>query len=142
MKKFDFQLEKILEVRRFQQEQAELELGKALGEENIIQNKIDTIAYQHSAVVQQIKDSKDFAVINSAQQYFHLLDVQKESLLNDLVQAKLVTEQKRKVLQEKMKKTISIEKLREKELKKYQTEVLLEEETLTDDIVTSHYGKK
>lgn len=142
MKKFNFQLEKILNVRRFQQEQAELALGKALGEENAIQKKIEMIAAQHSAVVHQISATTDFSAISAAQQYFQMLDVQKESLLNDLAQAKLITEQKRKILQEKMKKTSSLEKLREKEYNTYHSEAILEEEIITDDIVTSRFSRK
>ena len=142
MKKFNFQLEKILNVRRFQQEQAELALGKALGEENAIQKKIEMIAAQHSAVVHQISATTDFSAIRAAQQYFQMLDVQKESLLNDLAQAKLITEQKRKILQEKMKKTSSLEKLREKEYNTYHSEAILEEEIITDDIVTSRFSRK
>lgn len=140
MKKFEFQLEQVLGVRRFQQEQAEIELGRALGEEQAIQSKLDTVALQHTAVVKQIEGTTDFFAINSAKNYFSLLEMQKEALLNDLAQAKLITEQKRKVLQEKMKKSASLEKLREKEYKNYEQEVLLQEEIAVDDVISSRYN--
>ena len=38
MKKFQFELEEILNIRKFEQQQAEIELGKALASENEIQN--------------------------------------------------------------------------------------------------------
>ncbi|QTQ13747.1 flagellar export protein FliJ [Treponema parvum] len=142
MKKFDFPLEKILKLRRFQQEQAEIELGKALQEEQAIQNKLDSIARQHAAAAANIKGSLDFEVISSAQQFFRLLEIQKEALLNDLAEAKLVSEQKRRVLQEKMKKTASLEKLGEEEYEKYRRESFREEEAVVDDIINSHFGRK
>ena len=139
MKKFTFQLEKILGIRQFQQEQAELELGKALAVEQSIQNKLDAVASQHAAVVKLIDGSSDFSEISSAQQYFKLLDVQKEQLLKALAEAKIVSEQKRAILQKAMQKCSSVTKFKEKEYAVYQQETALEEETLTDDIVTSHF---
>ena len=139
MKKFNFQLEDILSIKKFQQEQAEIELGIALGEEQKINNKLEMIASQHAQCAKSIEGSRDFAEILSAQQYFNMLEEQKNFLLEELARAKLITEQKRKVLQEKMKKTSSLEKLREKELESYNSEKLMEEENLIDDIVTSRY---
>ena len=43
MKKFEFELEEILNIRRFEQQQAEVELGKALAEEKKVQDKIDNL---------------------------------------------------------------------------------------------------
>ena len=130
-----------MSIREFQQEQAEIELGKALEEERKIQEKLEAVAVQHAACVRQIEGSADFSTIASAQQYFALLEVQKNFLLEELAKAKLVNEQKRKVLQEKMKKSASLSKLREKELVKFQKQVLDEEELAVDDITSSRYKK-
>jgi len=139
MKKFEFKLEKVLGIRRFQQEQAQIELGKALAAEQVIQNKLDQIAVQHATVVKQTELSTDFAELNAAQQYYKLLDIQKEQLLAELAKAKIVSEQKRAVLQKAMQKCSAVSKLREKELEVYNQETVLEEEILTDDIVTAHF---
>ena len=139
MKKFNFQLEDVLSIRNFQQEQAEIELGIALGEEQKITDKLEQIAMQHAQCAKNIEGSLDFATILSARQFFSMLEAQKNFLLEELAKAKLVTEQKRKILQEKMKKTASLQKLREKELGSYNSEKLQEEENLIDDIVTSRY---
>ena len=55
MKKFEFELEEILNIRRFEQQQAEVELGKALAEEKKVQDKIDNLAMQQVTVKQQMK---------------------------------------------------------------------------------------
>ena len=141
MKKFVFKLEDVLSIREFQQEQAEIELGKALEEERKIQEKLDAVAVQHAACVRQIDGTLDFSAIASAQQYFAMLEVQKNFLLEELTRAKLVTEQKRKILQEKMKKSASLSKLREKELVKFQKQVLDEEELAVDDVASSRYKR-
>ena len=70
-----------------------------------------------------------------------MLEVQKNFLLEELTRAKLVTEQKRKILQEKMKKSASLSKLREKELVKFQKQVLDEEELAVDDVASSRYKR-
>ena len=48
MKKFNFQLEDILSIKKFQQEQAEIELGIALGEEQKINNKLEINKYNNN----------------------------------------------------------------------------------------------
>ena len=46
MKKFKFELEDILKFRKFEQHQAEVELGKALAVEQEIQSNLDNLAQQ------------------------------------------------------------------------------------------------
>ncbi len=116
MKKFTFELEKVLEFRNFEKEQAEGELSKALAVETEINNNLKTIAQQYAAVKASMKGSKDFQDIMAQSRYNNLLDYQKEELLKQLAEAKLVTEQKREVLRECMKKTTALEKLRDKKL--------------------------
>jgi|WetSurMetagenome_2_1015567.scaffolds.fasta_scaffold369716_2 flagellar protein FliJ len=142
MKKFEFKLEKVLGIRKFQQEQAEIELGKALSAEQTIQNKLDLLAMQHTAVVRQLDGCTDFNEISSAQLFFKFLDIQKEQLCNDMVKAKLITEQKRTLLRTAMQKCASVSKLRERQLQSYGQDVAREEESITDDIVTSHFRNK
>ena len=47
MKKFKFELEDILKFRKFEQHQAEVELGKALAVEQEIQSNLDNLAQQN-----------------------------------------------------------------------------------------------
>ena len=116
MKKFSFELEKVLEFRNFEKEQAEGELAKALAVENEINNNLNTIARQYTAVKASMKGSSEFSDLIAQSQFYNLLNYQKEELLKQLAEAKLVTEQKRDVLRECMKKTTALEKLKEKQL--------------------------
>ena len=93
MKKFSFELEKVLEFRNFEKEQAEGELAKALAVENEINNNLNTIARQYTAVKASMKGSSEFSDLIAQSQFYNLLNYQKEELLKQLAEAKLVTEQ-------------------------------------------------
>lgn len=110
MKKFKFELEKILEFRDFEKQQAEGELAKALAVETEIQNNLKKIAEQYAALDKYMSGSLDFNDMVSMSRNKSLLNYQKEELLKQLAQAKLVSEEKRKILQECMKKTSALEK--------------------------------
>ena len=139
MKKYSFELEDILEYKKFDQEQAEQEFAKALSVENEIQQKIEYIAQQYLITKEKFKNTKNFDLIISQNQYFNLLDFQKEELLKELVQAKIITEQKKEILQEKMKATSALEKLKELDKEEYDQLVNFEENEFIDDLATTHF---
>ena len=139
MKKYSFELEDILEYKKFDQEQAEQEFAKALAVENEIQQKIEYIAQQYLITREKFKNTKDFNLIISQNQYFNLLDFQKEELLKELAQAKIITEQKKEILQEKMKATSALEKLKEHDKEEYDQLVNFEENEFIDDLATTHF---
>jgi len=134
MKKFSFELEKVLEFRNFEKQQAEGELAKALAVESEINNNLKIIAQQYAAVKASMKGSHDFQDIIAQSQYNNLLDYQKEELLKQLAEAKLVSEEKRAVLRECMKKTTALEKLRDKELEDWKEAADYEEAELLDEV--------
>ena len=134
MKKFNFELEKILEYRNFEKQQAEAELAKAIAVENQINENLKTIAAQYLASKKEMEENLNIDDILSLSRYNKLLDYQKEELLNQLAQAKLVTSEKREILAEIMKKTTALEKLKEKEEKTYREEMKAEEKKFLDDL--------
>lgn len=139
MKKYSFELEDILEYKKIDQEQAEQEFAKALSVENEIQQKIEYIAQQYLITKEKFKNTKNFDLIISQNQYFNLLDFQKEELLKELAQAKIITEQKKEILQEKMKATSALEKLKELDKEEYDQLVNFEENEFIDDLATTHF---
>ena len=134
MKKFTFELEKVLEFRNFEKQQAEGELAKALAVETEINDNLKLIAQNYAAVKASMKGSQDFQDVVAQSQYNNLLEYQKEELLKQLTQAKLVTEQKREVLRECMKKTTALEKLKEKQLADWKQAADYEEAELLDEV--------
>jgi flagellar export protein FliJ len=139
MKKFFFPLEDVMKYREFIQSRAELELGKAMAAEHEIRSKLTAVAAQSVAVKKQVKGSTDFNAIAAAHNFNILLDQQKEYLLQQLAEAEVVSEQKRKVLQESMRKTEALHKLKEQQLAEYRNAENKEEENTADDITTSRF---
>ena len=123
MKKFRFELEQVLEIREFERQQAEGELSKCIAVENEINENLAIIANQYDALKKSTKGSLDFSEMMGQSQYANLLDYQKEQLLLQLAQAKLETEEKRKVLTECMKKTSALEKMKELQYEDYKLEL-------------------
>ena len=118
MKKFNFELEEVLEVRNFEQKQAEAEVAKCLNVENQINENLKKIAQQYVAVKTLMKGSKNFDDIRSQSQFNNLVAFQKENLLKELAQAQIETQKKREILKECMRKTQALEKMKEIKFKK------------------------
>ena len=141
MKKFVFELEEILNIRRFQQQQAEAELGKALAEEKKVQDRLDDLAARQVYVKNEMKGSVNFTDIANANQFYSYVRNQSESLLKELAELKLVSEQKREELKKAMQKTDSLEKLKEQQKDEYMADQKKKEVHEIDDIVTSRVNR-
>ena len=140
MRAFSFSLGDVLEFRKFEQKQAEIELGKALSSENEIQKKLDALALQKITVQKNVRDSKDFSEIAGASVYFDFIKRESESLFEKMAEARLLTEKRREELKLAMQKVDSLENLKENELSEYKRMALNEEDTENDDIATSRIG--
>ena len=134
MSKFKFELQNVLEIRNFEQQQAESELAKCIAVETEINKNLEVIAMQYAALKQQMKGSLDFSDMMSQSQYSKLLDYQKEQLLTQLAQAKIETEEKRKVLTECMKKTSALEKMKELQYEDFKLEMKRKENRRIEEL--------
>ncbi|MBE6360623.1 MAG: flagellar export protein FliJ [Treponema bryantii] len=134
MKKFKFELEQVLEIREFERQQAEGELSKCIAVENEINENLAIIANQYDALKKSTKGSLDFSEMMGQSQYANLLDYQKEQLLLQLAQAKLETEEKRKVLTECMKKTSALEKMKELQYEDFKLEMKRKENRRIEEL--------
>ena len=59
MSKFKFELQNVLEIRNFEQQQAESELAKCIAVETEINKNLEVIAMQYAALKQQMPVSKN-----------------------------------------------------------------------------------
>ncbi len=130
-------MQKILDLREFEKKQAQNELGKAVAEENRIEDTLKMIAQKRIDTVSASDELRDINSLYGAGRYMQLLDSRKDKLLEELAQAKIITEQKREVLREAMQKVKVLEKLKENRFKKWKKEFQLAEDNASDDIVTS-----
>ena len=136
MAKFVFELQEVLDFRNFEQEQAQIELGKALAVENQINQNLAQIAQQFAMLKHDMKGERNFNMVIIQNNHIKLLEYQKEELLKQLAEAKLVSEEKRKILQECMKKTTSLEKLKEQQLQEFKQQMDYEENKNLEELAT------
>lgn len=139
MAKFKFELQDVLDFRNYEKEAAESELAKALAVENQINAALESIANEYVQLKNYMKSSKDIEDILSQDRHIKLLDFQKEQLLNELTEAKIVSEEKRNILRECMKKTTALEKLKEKQLELFKAAEDYKESELMDDLAVTRY---
>ncbi len=142
MKKFIFELEEILNVRAFEQQQAEVELGKALAEEQRIQNQLDNLAMYQIKTQKEMKGSTNFQDIANAFQFYTYVRNQKEKLLSELTQAKIITEEKRNILKSAIQKTDALKDLKEQQFYEFKEEAKRREQIEMDNIVTGRFKPK
>ena len=136
MKKFKFELAQVLEFRNFEKQQAEGELAKAIAVETQIKDQLQIIAAQYNDLKNKMKGSLNFDDVLAQNNYTKLLDYQKEELLKQLAEAKLVTEEKRKVLQKCMKKTTALEKMKEIQFEEYKAALSMEEKQQLENLAS------
>lgn len=129
-----------MSLRKYEQEQAQIELGKAVSVETKIQSDLDALVEQYATVKKQGEGERDFAKIAEAQQFYSFVKYQQEQLFEQMAQAKLVTEEKRAAFNAAMQKTESLKKLRERKLEEHKAAQKKEEAKFLDDISTYKYN--
>ena len=135
MKKFVFSLQKVLELREYEEDKAKLELGKAVAELERIKRLLQEVAQNRVKANLSRKDTTDVIFLMNIENYIIGLDAKKEKLLEELTMAQMFFEEKRDLYTKAMQDREVLSKLKEKQLSEYKKEVLKEEENALDDIV-------
>jgi flagellar FliJ protein len=135
MRAFRFSLEKVLELRAYREQEAEIELGRAIGDLSRIENRIKAVAEnRHRAAAERFSPGNDAMQILSYENYISRLDQERDKLLEDAAQAELVVEEKRNRYLEASRERKVLDKLREKREKEYRKKMFAEETKELDDI--------
>jgi len=140
MKKFRFQLETLLKVTRMKKEEAEVAFAEAV-------RRLDEARppppRPPARVAQGQRDYEELSKegtrikigrLMSFNQFFGWKRQQIEDQQQVILQASAERQKRLKVLMEHMSALKSIEKLREKRLAEYKTEILQEEQKMLDEI--------
>jgi flagellar FliJ protein len=133
MKRFRFDLEKILEIRAYKEQEAEIELGRALGILTAIERELQSVAAARVKAA-----SCRFAPGNGSNEilrydlYIRRLDAQRDRLVKEAAEAELKVEEARRVFLEASRERKVLDKLKEKRRQEYRG-ILLTEETKTQD---------
>lgn len=137
MKKFSFSMQKILDLRIFEQSQAEMELGKANAEVARIQGKLESIARRKVSTIKNFDTNTDIFVQSEIQAFFFMLEQKKEKFLEELAAAQIAADEKRELVRLAMQKVKVLEKLKENKFHQWKKDSLKAEELAADDIVTA-----
>ena len=137
MRKFNFNLEKILQIREFKEEECKIELGRAISVLNMIENEIKQTAQKHfNASRERFKNPQDMA---SWDVYILRLEQEAQTLSQQAAQAQFVVEEKRELYLEAQRDLKALEKLKEKQKKEHIKEMEKLQMNETDDITSSRW---
>ena len=137
MKKFSFRLEKVLQLRKFKEEECKLALGQAISVLNMIEAKIkETAVKRFHAANNRFADTTQ---VIAWELYIKRLDHEATLLEEQAAKAELVVEEKRAEYLEASKDLKAIEKLKEKRKEEYKKEMFKYEISETDDITSGRW---
>jgi len=138
VKRFKFNLEKVLELRQYKEQEAKNELGHAISVLNTIENNIKQNAQSHSRAV-----NERFTSINTPlgsltmlawDNYILRLEQEAQRLMEEAAQAELVVEEKRALYLEASRELKVMDKLKEKREQEYRKEMFAAETNERDDM--------
>ena len=135
MRPFTFSLEKVLNLRKFHEDEAKIELGRATGILAELEGRILSIGRERArAADAQFSPENSAAMIQQYMYYLLRLDNTKEQLLKEAAMAELKVEEARNVFFEASRERKVLDKLKEKRQKEYHKEMLAGETRTLDDI--------
>jgi len=143
MKRFRFNLDKLLELRQYYEREAELALARAVGELQSIQDQLEKLAEERSeAAAERFRPGRSISQIQATDLYILRLDKTKEVLLEAAAKAELAVAEKRQAYVEASRDRKVLDKLKEKRLKEYKYELSLEEIKTADDISSGSRARR
>ena len=135
MRRFRFNLEKLLEVRAFHERKAELVLAEKAGRCAVLEAKLKEIAQSRFRTTREMfARGRDIEDYRASELYVMRLDRERDRLLEELTRAELEREAARKVYVEKRKARESIDKLKERRQAEYYRLAQREEIKALDDL--------
>ena len=138
MKAFAYSLEKVLGLRKHYEDEAKIELGRAVGILAELEQKLLALARETArAQGEQFNPSNTAAEIQQYMFYLIRLDSIKEQLLKEAAIAEKKVEEAREVFLEASRERKVLDNLKEKRYREYRKEMLLEETKALDDISNS-----
>ena len=133
MKRFSFNLQKLLQLREFEEKNAKTALAAAVSEAERIKNELKSIAIERVRVNKTRNENVDTLFLITLEHYVNRLDVRKEELLENLAEAELLIEQRRAVFAAAMQKRSVLDKLKEKQYLTWRKENAKAEESALED---------
>ena len=143
MKKFQFTLQKLLDIRAFREKEAEINLGRAVATREAIILNLTEIARKeaktHRSLGYSIKTSGE---LNMHENYLTRLHNDRKKQEQALVEAELTIEKMRKIYIKAHQERLIVSKLRERKEIQWRTEGLKQQDAILDDLINAREYKK
>jgi len=140
MKAFSFGLEKVLNLRKFHEDEAKIELGRAIGVLADLEARLFAVGRERArASAAQFAMGNDALVMQQYMFYITRLDNLTEELLKEITLAEMKVEEAREAFLEASKERKVLDKLKDKRQTEYRKFVLTEETKTLDDISPTRY---
>jgi flagellar FliJ protein len=130
-----------LELREYAEQEAKLELGRAVGELTMIERRIASITEERSrAMGARFAPGNSFAEMEQHERYITRLEQTRDKLLMDAARAELAVAEKRDAFMEASRERKALDKLRERRLGDYKKYAQAEEHKEADDNARNRTG--
>ena len=135
MKPFTFSLEKVLNLRKYREDEAKAELGRAISVLAEIEQRIRAFGQERArAASEQFSAGNSIVQIQQYTFYLLRLDNTVEQLQKEAVLAELKVEEARGAFLEASRERKVLDKLKEKRQKEYRKEMFSADTKILDDI--------
>ena len=143
MKKFQFTLQKLLDIRAFREKEAETNLGRAVAAREAIVLRLAEIAQEEVKTRRSLWSSlKTPGELALHENYLTRLHTEREKQEKALVEAELVVEEMRKIYIKAHQERLIVSKLRERKEAEWKAEGLKQQDAILDDIVNAREYRK
>ncbi|MDR2484356.1 MAG: flagellar export protein FliJ [Treponema sp.] len=144
MKRFRFELEKVLELREYRERETEIELGKAVGILTQIEHNIAALTGERArAVEKRLASSRTTtADVLAFDRYILRLDNTKAALLDEAAKAERKVEEAREVYIEASRDRKILDNMKERRQKEYRKRMFAEETKILDDLAGGVKARK
>lgn len=143
MKKFQFTLQKLLDIRAFREKEAEINLGRAVATREAIILNLTEIARKEAKTHRSLGDSlKTSGELNLHENYLTRLHNDRKKQEQALVEAELTIEKMRKIYIKAHQERLIVSKLRERKEIQWRTEGLKQQDAILDDLINAREYKK
>ncbi|SDL73657.1 flagellar export protein FliJ [Halarsenatibacter silvermanii] len=142
MKKFDFDLKKVLKVRTIREELAQAEFLKARQQARQLEDEVDNLACVQEKVYDHIrkKSNPDPEMALQARRYLKHNRQEIDNLQENLSQQKEVVYERREELRKKSQKKQAMERLKENQSEVYYKELQKDQQKIIDDLARHFTG--
>ena len=143
MKKFQFTLQKLLDIRAFREKEAETNLGRAVAAREAIVLRLAEITQEEVKTRRSLWSSlKTPGELSLHENYLTRLHTEREKQEKALLEAELVVEEMRKIYIKAHQERPIVSKLREQKEAEWKAEGPKQQDAILDDIVNAREYRK